>query len=131
MLTCVVVSTLAERLKLLVSLVDDLSLRELARLIDVSESYPALIASGDRPKIRSDIAVAIARLFDTTLDFVVSGEGEPPTKDVATAAVARARIVYEEKEAAKKAAREAKAPEYEAPAESERTPTPGSKAAAS
>lgn len=83
--------TLAERLRLLCSLVPGLSLRELAGLIGVSPAYPSLIASGARPNIRTDIAANLARVFGTTTDFVVSGIGDPPSAEHALAAVEEAR----------------------------------------
>jgi hypothetical protein len=91
------VSTLAERLTLLVSLVEDLSLRELGRLIGVYETYPGLIASGERPKIGGTVAAEIASLFGTTTDFVLLGVGEPPTREVAAAAVAAKRVAKKPK----------------------------------
>jgi transcriptional regulator with XRE-family HTH domain len=119
------VSTLAERLTLLMSLVEDLSLRELGRLIGVSETYPGLIASGDRPKISGDIAADIAALFGTTTDFVLRGTGELPTREVAGAAVAAARAAKKPKTDPPPAPPDVD----EAPSESERTPTGESKAA--
>lgn len=90
MLTSVAVS-LSERFKALVGEVDDLTLREVARLAGFSESYPALIASGEREIVGSDVAAKIADVFGVSLDYLLRGRGERPSSKRIQAAVAAAR----------------------------------------
>ncbi len=122
MLTCVVVS-LAERLKLLVGMVDGLSLRELARIARVSEAYPSLIVSGERENIGTDVARKLAVTLGCSIDYLATGTEPAPTKEQVAAAVEIARAAKAAEDAAKQA-------EPEPAPESESKPKPAKEPAA-
>lgn len=91
MLTCVFVN-IGERLRALRHLVTPpMSLRELARIIGVSPAYPGLIESRKEADIGATVAVSIAKTFGATVGYLVTGDGKPPTRKQAEAAVAQAR----------------------------------------
>jgi transcriptional regulator with XRE-family HTH domain len=91
-----VAATLANRLRELRTQTD-LSCRELALIIDSSPAYPSLIEAGKRPRIGAGLAGEIARVFGTTIDYLVSGVGRPPAKETLQKAVARARTAHSRK----------------------------------
>lgn len=67
-----------------------LSSRELSTLVAGNPSYLASGKSqGSIPT--ADRAIAIARVLGTTAEYLVAGEGEPPTADRIRGAVAAAR----------------------------------------
>jgi transcriptional regulator with XRE-family HTH domain len=121
--------SLASTLKSLVALAPNLSLRELARIADVSDAYPSLIASGERERIGTDVAQKLAAVLGTTIDYLVSGNGRPPSKARVGAAVTAAREAFAITEAAKEEAkRKAAAAEEPAPDSSSAPTVEGSKA---
>lgn len=83
-------TTVAGRLKLLRGL-GGVSLRELARLAGTSAGYPALIEAGERERLGGDVAASLARVLGCTMEFLVCGVGERPSKAVVIAAIERAR----------------------------------------
>lgn len=83
--------TLAARVAHLRAL-GDLSMRALSDLAGLDSSHVRLIESGAREDPRSQTLAAIARATGSSLDWLITGGGAPPTADDVLAAVARARL---------------------------------------
>lgn len=66
-------------------------MRGLSDLARLDSSHVRLIESGVREDPRSQTLAAIARATGATLDWLITGEGAPPSADAVRAAVARAR----------------------------------------
>lgn len=72
-------------------LAGDLSARELGALADLAETHPALIESGGRKQISSEVVAKLAAVLGTTTDFLILGTGHQPTAKQVMKAVAAAR----------------------------------------
>lgn len=57
----------------------------------MGETCPNLLESGQRQSPSAETAAAFASVLGTTIDWLVTGKGERPTKDGVAAAVKRAR----------------------------------------
>lgn len=67
------------------------SASELSSLAGLSPAHVALIERGSRPNITVTTAMAIARVFGVSVEYLVAGEGPAPSPDDVVAAIARAR----------------------------------------
>lgn len=83
-------TTLAERLRTLREQ-GEVSGRELARLAGLAEPHISMIERGARPRIGAAVAEKIARTLGCSLDWLLLGQGEPPSADSIRTAIARAR----------------------------------------
>lgn len=82
-----------------------LSGRRLAELALLkSPSHFNLIESGDRPTPSALVLHAIARTLGTTVEYLLTGEGEPPTDEHLAHAIAAAERRLEADSAATRAA---------------------------
>lgn len=70
-----------------------ISLRELARLAGVSAGYPAHVESGFVAHPGTDTSLRIAKTLGCSLEYLLTGTGEPPTAEQILAAVEVAREV--------------------------------------
>jgi transcriptional regulator with XRE-family HTH domain len=70
---------------------DGLSARELAVLAGVSLSHPNMIETGRRENPTADVLGKIAPILGVSLEWLVNGSGEEPTKEAVSAAVQRAK----------------------------------------
>lgn len=68
-----------------------LSTRELSRLAGLAESHTALIEAGTIKDIGTSTASALAGVLGCSLDWLVRGQGEPPSDAELAAAIAAAR----------------------------------------
>lgn len=83
---------LASRLLILRGLAGGISQRELALLARISAAYPGFLErSPEDPGIGAEIAMRIAATLGCTVEYLVRGEGTPPTEEAARAAVEVAR----------------------------------------
>ena len=64
---------------------------ELGELAGLSPALVGMIERGDRTNITAATAVSLARVLGTTAEFLVAGEGSPPSAVEVAAAGARAR----------------------------------------
>ncbi len=64
---------------------------ELSELAGLSPALVGMIERGDRTNITAATAVSLARVLGTTAEYLVAGEGAPPSVSEVQAAVARAR----------------------------------------
>lgn len=82
-----------------------LSGRRLAELAQLkSPSHFNLIESGDRPTPSAQVLHAIARTLGTTVEYLLTGEGEAPTEEQLARALAAAEQRLEADHAATRAA---------------------------
>lgn len=68
-----------------------LSQRELAWLATTSPGYPWHVETGRVVEAGSDFAIAFARVFGCSLEFLLTGSGKEPNERQVRAAVAAAR----------------------------------------
>jgi len=98
-------NALASRLMILRGLAGGMSQRELARLADLSPSYPGIIERAPKePEVSGHIATRLAGVFGCTISYLLNGVGSPPAESAVRAAVAKARETVEAEAAADKAA---------------------------
>lgn len=83
-------TTTAERVKAL-RVQAGLTQRELDVLSGICVSHTSMIECGLRQNITADTARGLARATGATLDWLLSGAGDPPTDEQVSAAVAAAR----------------------------------------
>lgn len=76
--------------------------RELARLANISETYPSMLEKGIRLKPAAYVVTGIADVFATSADYLLLGKGNPPSDEELKGAVEKARA-----EAARKPSRRA------------------------
>lgn len=69
--------------------------RDLAALTGVSRSAPGALFRGEIPHPQITTIAPLARVLGAPWDWLVSGEGEPPTKEQVLSAVERARASKE------------------------------------
>ena len=67
-----------------------LSQRELARLAHLASTHVGLIESGHVENPQTDTLCALARVLGCSLDWLLAGEGPPPTTEQVVAAIERA-----------------------------------------
>ena len=84
-------STLAERV---LSLCDAAGLPRvrLSKLCGLAGSHLGLIVAGHHASVRGDLAARIAKVFGCSLEWLLTGEGAPPSVDAVKAAVASAEL---------------------------------------
>lgn len=68
-----------------------LSARELSRLAGLTGAHVGLVESGTIKAVGAPTAAALARVLGCSLDWLVLGQGEPPSDAELAAAVAAAR----------------------------------------
>lgn len=66
-------------------------MKELSTLSGLAGSHAGLIARGAVENPRIDVAEKLAHTLGVSLDWLVRGEGEPPTAEAVRAAVEAAR----------------------------------------
>lgn len=64
---------------------------ELGELAGLSPALVGMIERGDRTNIAATTATSLARVLGTRAEYLVDGEGDPPTDADVREAVARAR----------------------------------------
>lgn len=69
--------------------------RDLASLSGVSHGAPGSLFRGEVPHPQITTVAPLARTLGVSLDWLVFGEGEPPTKEQVLSAVERARASKE------------------------------------
>ena len=85
------VTPFGERLRQARELVPNLSARSLAELANLTQSQVAQIERGDIERPRADTIVPLSTVLGVTTDWLLKGEGDPPTAEQVTAAVEKAR----------------------------------------
>lgn len=65
--------------------------RELGRLAGVSEGYPSNIESGARKNVPIEALSGFARVLGLSLDWLVDGQGDPPSRAAVVIAAEKAR----------------------------------------
>lgn len=65
--------------------------RELDRLARLGEGHTTMIVLGKRKSVEAATASALASVLGVSLDWLVNGEGDPPSAAVVRAAVRAAR----------------------------------------
>lgn len=85
--------TIGSRIRALRETVEGLTPPKLGRLAGLaSPSHIRMLESGERGSgISADVALAIAEVLGTSVEFLIRGEGEPPTAEAVKAAVERAQ----------------------------------------
>lgn len=73
------------------NLAPHLSQRELDRLAGLTPGHTSAIEAGRRANVGIRIATEIARVLGASLDWLVRGEGEGPTREAVAGAVSLAR----------------------------------------
>ncbi len=68
-----------------------ISQRELARLAKIAAPHPSFLESGRKRDARASTLAAIAGALGVTMDWMINGTGDPPTRDCVLAAVTAAR----------------------------------------
>lgn len=77
----------------------ELPARELDRIADTTEGHTSLIESGVVKNVTLETAGKLAGALGVSLDWLVSGSGEPPTAPSVQAAVDAARAALAAKRA--------------------------------
>lgn len=68
-----------------------LSQQKLSLLAGLTASHVGLIEQNRIDNVSTDTAAALAKVLGCSLDWLVSGDGEPPSLDVSQEALAAAR----------------------------------------
>jgi transcriptional regulator with XRE-family HTH domain len=85
-------SSIGERLRRLRNHVVGLTVRELSALAGLkAPTHVGLLEAGKRPNPSAETLVALAQVLGTTVEWIVTGEGNEPSADEVHAAVNRAR----------------------------------------
>jgi len=69
-----------------------ISNRELDRISGLSRGHSWSIERGGRPSVELKTVQAIAAAMGSSVGWLASGEGEPPTEEVVLAAIERAKL---------------------------------------
>lgn len=65
--------------------------RELGRLAGISETFPSMIESGERPRVEAHCVGRLADVLGVTCDWLISGKGRLPNQAEVAQAVERSR----------------------------------------
>lgn len=65
--------------------------RGLSVIAGLDPTHVRLIETGERPKLYGETLVMLARALGTTAEWLITGDGNPPTRDEVLAGVERAR----------------------------------------
>jgi transcriptional regulator with XRE-family HTH domain len=67
------------------------SARELDRLAGLGEAHTSMIEAGDRVSIETNTAVKLCTALGASLDWLLRGQGKPPTSKEVRIAIANSR----------------------------------------
>lgn len=71
------------------------SARAVAETAGIAHSLVSFIEHGERLDPRASTAIALGRVFGVSVEWLVEGKGDPPTKEGVVAAYAQARAARE------------------------------------
>lgn len=93
------VDSISARVRLARDLVG-LSARELDRLAGLAEGHSSIIEASAKKSLSTQTAQALARVLGLSLDWLIAGDGKPPSERAVRAAVDAARTAYAKSSAA-------------------------------